>query len=108
VEDVQKISVLMFAYQSKVRGMSEAKQGFSGTRKIGTKEHDFHKVLRRDICDTREGDDMTLEQLTKFCNWKPGITKEPFGIGKWRVATDGVVLIAENSRADIFRWACRR
>jgi len=44
---------------------------------------------------------MTLEQLTKFCNGHQGITKEPFGIDKWRVATDGVVLIAENGLSPI-------
>lgn len=44
---------------------------------------------------------MTLEQLAKFCDGKPGITKEPFAIDKWRVATDGFVLIAENGISPI-------
>lgn len=44
---------------------------------------------------------MTLEQLEKFCGSARQFTKKPFCIEKWRVATDGFSLVAENGFSSI-------
>ncbi len=44
---------------------------------------------------------MTLEQLENFCGNKSEFTKKPFAIEKWRVATDGFTLVAENGISPI-------
>ena len=43
---------------------------------------------------------MTLEQLEKFCGSYGFLTK-PFAVDKWRVASDGHILIAENGISPI-------
>jgi hypothetical protein len=44
---------------------------------------------------------VTLEQLEKFCGSAREFTKKPFAIEKWRVATDGFLLVAENGISPI-------
>lgn len=47
---------------------------------------------------------MTLEQLEKFCGtdeYHSDFVKKPFSVNKWRVATDGHILIAENGASSI-------
>lgn len=44
---------------------------------------------------------MTLEQLEKFCGNDVDFQRKPFAVGKWRVATNGYILIAENGISQI-------